>query len=346
MSEKQSCDVGICRKNTVGGQAVLEGVMMKSKTRYSVAVRKEDGSISVSNHKFSSIRTKHKILNLPIIRGIVNFIEMLILSYKTLSISADSLGITDEDESKFEKRLKEKFGKSILDIVMVVSTVLGIALALCLFAFVPTVITKWIDSLISGNLGWWKNLIEGVLKILIFIAYIWGVSFMKDIKRTYEYHGAEHKSIFCYESGDELTVENVKKYKRFHPRCGTSFIFVIMIISILLFSLPFVTWDNAALRMITKLLLLPIIVGIGYEFILWSGKHDNNIIAKILSAPGLLMQRLTTIEPDDSQIEVAIAALKSSLPEVFGENPLELKDNSDEDSEKAEEDTKDSESNE
>ncbi|MBE6631873.1 MAG: DUF1385 domain-containing protein [Ruminococcaceae bacterium] len=319
MSDKKNCNELLCnRKNSVGGQAVLEGIMMKSKDKYSIAVRKDDGSISVSDHEFRSVRKRLKFLNIPILRGAVNFIETMMLSYKTLAISADALGIAEEEESKFEKWLKKKFGKSIVDFVMVISGVLGVALALGLFVFLPILATRGIEYLAGGELGLFKNLIEGCIKILIFILYIWGVSFMKDIRRTFEYHGAEHKSIFCYESGDELTVENVKKYKRFHPRCGTSFIFVVLIISILVYSLPFVTWDNMLLRSLTKILLLPIVVGTSYEFIMWAGKHDNNIIAKILSAPGLFMQRITTKEPDDGQIEVAIVALKRSLPEVFG----------------------------
>ncbi len=316
MSEKISC--GTCRKNTVGGQAVIEGVMMKSRDRYSVATRKEDGTIAVSNHPYKSVRAKVKILNLPIIRGAVNFIEMLILSYRTLSVSAQSLGLEGVEESRFEKWLREKFGKSIFDVIMVISVIFGFALALGLFTFLPILITKGINSLIGRELGWIKNLIEGLIKIAIFIVYLWAVSLTKDIRRTFEYHGAEHKSIFCYESGEELTVENARKCRRFHPRCGTSFIFVVLIISILLFSLPFVTWDNMFLRMATKLAMLPLVVGISYEFIMWAGKHDENPVSKVLSAPGLLMQRITTREPDDSQLEVAITALKNALPGEFG----------------------------
>lgn len=306
-----------CRLNTVGGQAVLEGVMMKSKERYSVAVRKEDGSITVKDDTFTSIRKKYKILDIPVVRGVVNFVETMKLSFKTLMMSAEAMGLEDFEESKFEKWLNKHFGKSIMNIIMAISTVLGLALGFGLFFFLPIFITKAIDSAAGENLGWIKNLIEGVLKIVIFVGYLFLVSFMKDIRRTFEYHGAEHKSIFCYESGTELTPENVQKFKRFHPRCGTSFMFVMLILSILIFSLPFVTWSNMLLRMITKILFLPLIVGIGYEFIMYAGKHSNNIFIRMLSAPGLWIQRITTLEPDLDQIEVAITALKSSMPSEF-----------------------------
>lgn len=316
MSEKNK-NGSSCRLGTVGGQAVLEGVMMKSAARYSVAVRKDDGTITVSNHHFQSVRDKNKIFNLPLIRGVVNLVEMLILSYKTLTISAEAMGIEDvEAETKFEKWLMRHFGKNIMNIVMGISTVFAVALCLLLFLYIPAVSTKGLDILAGGHLGWFKNLIEGIIKIAVFVAYLSLVSLMPDIKRTFEYHGAEHKSIFCYENGEELTPENVKKYKRFHPRCGTSFLFVMMIIGIMVSSLPFVTWDNMILRILTKFLLLFPIIALGYEFIRYAGRHDN-ILVRILSAPGLWIQRITTREPDESQIEVAIAALKSSLPDEF-----------------------------
>lgn len=320
---KRKHDMGndITKKNprigTVGGQAVLEGVMMKGKDEFAIAVRREDGTISLTKDKFVSVRKKYKILGLPIIRGIVGLVESMILSFKTLSISAEQYGLDDtEPETKFEKWLDRHFGEKLMSVVMAISSVLGVALAFGLFFFLPSFITKLLEKLFSIDLGIFRNLVEGIIKIGIFIGYILLVSLMKDIRRTFEYHGAEHKSIFCYESGEELTVENVKKQKRFHPRCGTSFIFVILIISILINSLPFVTWDNLFLRLLTKLLLLPLIVGIGFEFIMYAGRHDN-LFTKICSAPGLWMQRITTREPDDSQIEVAIMSLKAALPDVF-----------------------------
>lgn len=308
------------RLGVVGGQAVLEGIMMRHGKRYSVAVRRENGDIAVSNSEHISLRKRFKLCNIPIIRGVINMVESLILSFDTLETSAKQFGLeTDEGEemSRFEKWIDKHFGDKILNIVMVIATVLGLGLGIGLFLLLPSFLTGLLDTyVISGDMGWWKNLIEGLIKIVIFVAYLVLISCMKDIRRTFEYHGAEHKTIFCYEAGEELTPENVKKYKRFHPRCGTSFMFVAILVSILISSLPFVTWDNIALRFITKLALLPLIVGLSFEFIMLAGKHEN-FITKLLSVPGMLAQRLTTREPDERQIEVAIHALKSSMPEEF-----------------------------
>jgi len=324
MKKKQSEQTQNCRLGSTGGQAVLEGIMMKSPEGCALAVRREDGSIRVDDIEVSSVKDKYKILKLPIIRGIVGFIESMMLSYKTLSISAEVLGFEEiEEETKFEKWMKAKFGKGVLDLVMAIAMVLGLVLGFGLFFFVPILITKGLDSVAGGHLGWFKNLIEGLIKIAVFVAYLALVSLMKDIRRTFEYHGAEHKTIFCYESGEELTVENIKKYKRFHPRCGTSFLFVMLILSILVFSLPIFTWENTVLRFVTKLLFMPLVMGLGYEFIRFAGRHDN-IITRILSAPGLWMQRITTREPDDSMIEIAVTALKRSLPSQFPDDQAEL----------------------
>ncbi|MFA6948501.1 MAG: DUF1385 domain-containing protein [Eubacteriales bacterium] len=317
MKDKKDNNIACPRLGTVGGQAVIEGVMMKSADRYSVACRLENGRIRVVNREFRSVRSKHKLFNLPIIRGVVNMIEMMKLSYETLGVSADAMGIDDiEAESKFEKWMKAHLGGHIVDIIMGIAMVFGLAIGIGLFFFLPIWATKGIEALAGGNIGWIKNLVEGIIKIIIFIGYLSLVSCMKDIRRTFEYHGAEHKTIFCYEAGEELTPENVKKYKRFHPRCGTSFLFVMLILSIIIYSFPFVTWDNVILRALTKIVILPLIIGIGYEFIRFAGRHDNAFV-RALSAPGLWMQRLTTREPDDSEIECAITALKCALPEVF-----------------------------
>jgi len=316
--EKKVKEPKNCRLGKVGGEAVLEGVMMKSGENYAVTVRMEDGSLNIIRDKHVSIRKKYKFLNIPIIRGVVNMVETFMLSYKALSISAEAYGIDEaEEETKFEKWLRSKFGAKLMDIVMVIAMVLGMGLGFGLFMFLPIWITKLIEGAV-GSLGWGKNLIEGLIKMAVFVAYLAAVSCMKDIRRTFEYHGAEHKSIFCYEAGEELTPENVKKFSRFHPRCGTSFLFVMLILSILIYSLPFVTWDNALLRLVTKLALLPVIIGLGYEFLMFSGKHPN-LVTRILSAPGMMMQRLTTREPDLEQIEVAITSLKAALAEEFPE---------------------------
>lgn len=300
-----------CRLGTVGGQAVIEGVMMKSGDTVALSVRDTNGTINTEVSEFKSVRTKYKILGLPIIRGIVNFIESMILSFKTLNRSADMLGI-EEEESKFEKWLAEKLGKSVAAIFSLIGTILGLALSVFLFMYLPSLISDICDPIITHPIQ--KSIIEGVLKILIFISYIALVGLIPDMKRVFQYHGAEHKSIFCHESGLELNVDNVMKQKRFHPRCGTSFLFVMMFIGIFV-SMFYITLPRLT-RVLVKILFLPLIVGIGYEFIRFAGKHDN-IVTRILSAPGLWVQRLTTKEPDAEQIEVAIASLKAALPDIY-----------------------------
>lgn len=311
--KKQTCYIPE-RRGKVGGQAVLEGVMMKSGDRVALTVRKDDGTMETKNSTFVSAKAKHPICNLPIIRGVVSFVESLILSFSTLNDSAEMLGI-DEELNEPKKKNEDGTEKEshALDIMMGISMVLGVALFLFLFMFLPTFFTKLIERL-TGDLGLFKSVIEGVIKISLFVAYMLLVSLMKDIRRTFEYHGAEHKSIFCYEAGKELTVENVREQSRFHPRCGTSFMFVMLGISI--FSGLFITWENMIVRVLLKLLLLPLVMGVGYEFLMYAGKHDNAFV-RILSAPGLWMQRITTREPDDAQIECAIASLKAAMPEEF-----------------------------
>ena len=302
-----------CRLGKVGGQAVLEGVMMKAGNRTVTSCRKADGGIVVNDDSFVSVRKKHKFLNIPILRGVINFVEMMALSVKTLNASADALGI-EEEEGKVEKWLKKHFGIGIVDVIMVIGVVLGLALSLFLFMFLPIFIADLINKLAGGNLGAWQKVIEGVLKAAIFVTYLWLVSLMPDIKRTFMYHGAEHKTIACFEAGEELTPENAMRHTRFHPRCGTSFMFVMILIGIIIgFFIPF---QNTLLRSVCKLLLLPLTVGVGFEFLMFAGKHDNCIV-RALSAPGIFMQRITTREPSDDQIEVAIKSLKLAMPEEF-----------------------------
>ena len=300
------------RHNKVGGQAVIEGVMMKNSERVSLAVRKEDGSVEIKNTEFKSPREKVRLFNRPIIRGIIAFFESLVLSFKTLSHSTDMLDLDDN-----KKNGKKKGGASTV-LVMIVSLVLGLCLSLVLFSVLPTYIAQWIaDFFQFDTQKFWQfsvlALIEGGLKIAIFIAYLLVVSLMKDIRRTFEYHGAEHKTIACFESGHELTVKNVRKCTRFHPRCGTSFMFVMILLSILASCfIPFTGWT----RIVAKIIVLPLVMGIGYEYIMYAGKNEN-AITKVLSAPGLWMQRITTREPSDDQIEVAICAVKASVPELY-----------------------------
>lgn len=314
MSDKNSCKGGCKFKSKIGGQALIEGIMMRGIDTEAMAVRLPDGSIDLEQCKLPKAKWYQKT---PFVRGPVNFVTTLIDGYKCLSKSADkSLQEENENPSKFEKWLEEKLGDKLMSAVMFISGVLGVALALALFIYLPALATRGLAMLFPGldDIYILKNVIEGVIKIGIFILYIWLTSLLKDIRRTYEYHGAEHKTISCYEAGDELTVENVKKHTRFHPRCGTSFIFLVLFISIIVNTLFMLPWEQVWLRALLKLCVLPIIVSIAYEVIKLNGKYDN-IITKIISAPGLWIQRLTTREPDDSQIEVALAAFIPCIPE-------------------------------
>ncbi len=302
------------RLGTVGGQAVLEGVMMKSKSRIALAVRRyDDKKVNVRSKKFVGVRQKHKWLNIPILRGVVNFVEMLGMSFSTLTESTEMLGLEEENATAEQK----KSSQALMSVLSFVAVIFGVVLAMGLFMYVPILLTNLLQSWL-GFTDSWRSIPQGVLRIVIFILYILLTSLMKDIKRTYMYHGAEHKSIFCYESGEELTVENVRKQKRFHPRCGTSFIFVVLIISIIFTAVlySFVEFTATWQRMLSSIALMPVLVGISFEFIMFAGKHDN-AFTRILSAPGLWMQRITTSEPDDDMIEVAIIALKTALIEEF-----------------------------
>lgn len=307
------------RCNRVGGQAVLEGVMMKAGERTVTTCRKEDGTLAVYDDSFVSVRKKHKILNLPILRGVINFVEMLKLSFKTMSASADAMGL-EEEEGRFEKWLKKHFGIGITEVITVIGAVLGVALALFLFLWLPTFLTGLLDGAVGGTIGAWRAVLEGVMKIAIFLLYLRLVSLMPEIRRVFMYHGAEHKSIACFESGTELTPENAKNYTRFHPRCGTSFMFFMILIGIfagLFIRLIFPDLPNL-LYVLIRLLILPLVVGIGYEFIMYAGRHENPL-TRALSAPGLWVQRLTTKEPDLSMLEVAITSLKCALRDEFPE---------------------------
>mgnify|MGYP004668066065 CR=1 FL=1 len=307
------------RLGKVGGQAVLEGVMMKAGDHTVTTCRKNDDSLVVNDSTFVSVRKKHKWLNIPLLRGVVNFVEMMKLSFTTLGVSADALGL-EEDESKFEKWMKKHFGIGVTDIAMGIGTVLGVALAVVLFMFLPSFGADLVNNLTGGHLGVYRALLEGGIKVAIFLLYLWLVSLIPDIRRTFMYHGAEHKSIACFESGTELTPENAKNYTRFHPRCGTSFMFFMILLGI--FVGMFVRWIlpglPTLLYVLIRLLLLPLVVGIGYEFILYAGKHDN-LFVRILSAPGLWVQRITTKEPTEEMLAVAITSLKCALRDDFPE---------------------------
>ncbi len=335
MSKKSDNNLS-CRLGRVGGSALMEGVMMKSGPDVAMAVRRTDnGKITVRKKKYKSVKEKSAFLRLPLIRGIVNFVETMMLSMGTMTEATELLGIDDaEPEGKFDKWITEKLGDKMMQVISAIAVVLGVALALVLFMWLPSFISDLIFKVDAEEFNFASRCVDGGLKILIFIAYIGLTSLIPDIKRVYMYHGAEHKSIACYESGDELTVDNVRKHTRFHPRCGTSFMFLVIIVSILVNSL--LLWGISALFpmapvgerwfiVLAKLVALPLVVGIDYEYVMYAGKHDN-FFTKIFSAPGLWMQRITTREPDDSMMEVAICSIKSALPEEFPEFEIPTED--------------------
>lgn len=336
------------KKTSIGGQALIEGIMMKGPYKTAMAVRKKDGTIDISEVEEKHLKDKCCIFGWPLIRGMVNLIESMVIGYKTLMRSADISGFTDleEEETKptanaetvettetaetsetgedtaetvEQPKEEEKKESALTGVIMLIGGVLGVVLALVLFMYLPSLAFKGIDYLVPYDLKMYKGLIEGVIKMAIFVGYIAVTALEKDIKRVFMYHGAEHKTIFCYESGKELTVENVRGFKRFHPRCGTSFMFLMLAIGILVSSvlvmvLPEFIVSRNYIWVPIKILTLPIVCGLGYELIKICGKHDN-FVTRIIAAPGLWIQRLTTKEPDDSMIEIAIAAVQEVIPD-------------------------------
>ena len=302
---------------SIGGQAVMEGVMMRGPYKTTVAVRKPDGEIE-RKIEDTGVKTHSKICRLPIIRGCVNFIDSLVIGMKALMYSAEFIDIEgdEEEESKFDQWLERKFGDKIKDIVIYMSIAISLVLSIGLFMVLPTFLTRLVEMIpfmkSITDTKMFTSVFEGIIRMAIFLGYMALVSQMKDIKRVFEYHGAEHKTIACYEAGEGLTVENVRKYTRFHPRCGTSFLLFVMIISIILFL--FLPKTGIFLRVIMRLALLPVVAGLSYEVIKWAGRSKNKFVCT-LSKPGLWLQRLTTREPDDSQIEVAIASMLPCIPE-------------------------------
>ena len=309
---------------SIGGQAVMEGVMMRGPYKTVVAVRKPDGEIEKKIDD-NGTKTRNKFFKLPIVRGCVNFIDSLIIGMKALMFSAEFMDIEgdeEEEESKFDKWLEDKLGDKIKDVVIYFAIFISIIFSIGVFMLLPAFLTKLVEaipgiqSITSAHA--FTSIFEGILRMAIFLGYMALVANMKEIKRVFEYHGAEHKTIACYEAG-ELNVENVRKQKRFHPRCGTSFLLFVMIISILLFALlprfdGFGAILSTLLRLGTRLLLLPVVAGLSYEVIKLAGRSKNRCVA-LLSKPGLWLQKLTTREPDDSQIEVAIASMIPCIPE-------------------------------
>ena len=297
------------KSSGIGGQAVMEGIMMRNGSEYSVAVRKENGEIEVKKETYKGVGSKCKLFRLPFIRGIFSFVDSLVLGMKSLNYSASLFmedGEEEEEPGRFEKWLQKKFGDKAEKVIMDLTMVISIILAMGIFMVFPT----WVSTLMKpllGN-GIWMALFEGVLRIAIFIAYVGLISLMPDIKRTYMYHGAEHKCINCIEHGLPLTVENVMKSSKEHKRCGTSFLLIVMVISILFFLVirPETLW----LRLVSRILLIPVIAGVYFEFLRLAGNSDNPVV-NLLSKPGLMLQGLTTKEPDEKMAEVAICAVEA-----------------------------------
>lgn len=316
--KKKLCNSGI------GGQAVLEGVMMKNKDLYAVAVRKPDGEIEVEQQEYHSIAHGNKLAKLPFIRGIFSFIDSLIIGMRTLDYSASFYEEADAKDTKIDKLFGDKSEKVFSVITILVSFVIAIALFMVLPFYLSSIIEKYVRS--SSLLA----VFEGIIRLIIFLIYIVSITAMKDIKRLYMYHGAEHKCINCLERGHALTVHNVRRSSRLHKRCGTSFMLFVMIVSIILFM--FIRVDNQLLKVLYRILLLPVIAGISYELIRLAGSTDFFLV-KIFSAPGLLLQKLTTKEPDNQMIEVAIKSVeavfdwRTFLNENFPEEEEEASDN-------------------
>ena len=331
MKEKQACgpDRDCQFRTMIGGQALIEGILMRGPKKQAIVVRNQEGGLEIKEQELKLIKDKHPVLGVPFIRGVVNFVDSLVKGVKALMWSAeffpeDEAG--DEEPSKLEKWIENRFGsEALMKWIIAVAVVAGVAFAIGLFIILPTLFTTALLYFFPDAPMWLRNLLEGILKLVIFFIYLYLCSKLKDIQRTFRYHGAEHKTIFCYERGLELTVENVRPMPRHHPRCGTSFLFVVIVIAVLVssvvFALPAVrdVAANAIVRILLHLVLLPIVVAVTYEINRFIGRHDNPV-TRALSAPGMWMQNFTTFEPDDSMIEVAIEALKRVLPDKVGED--------------------------
>ena len=291
------------KKPNVGGQAVIEGVMMRGKTHVAVAVRQPDGEINVDVRPVNSIADRYPILKKPFLRGVVSLVESLVMGMKALSYSAQ---VSGEEEEKLDSK----------DMALTIAVSAG--LAILLFIIIPTWSMRFITDFTQDHMA--LNLAEGVLRMAIFLAYIAAISSMRDIQRVFQYHGAEHKTIYTYEAGLPLKVENVRPFSTLHPRCGTNFLMIVMLISMFIFT--FLGWPNLVERIASRILLMPVIAGVSYELIRYAGAHTDNPLVRVAITPGLLLQKLTTRQPDDDQIEVAIASLKAVVPpEDLAEEP-------------------------
>lgn len=306
----------VCFRTTIGGQALIEGIMMRGPKKQAIVLRTKDGLVK-KTEPVRLLKDRYPVVGWPIVRGAVNFIASMVAGVRALMFSAEHA----EDDAAYEpsrldKWIEEHIGGEKADkIIVTLAVVIGVGLAVLLFFLLPTFLAGLIGQAVSSALA--KNLVEGALRIIIFLVYLRLATLAKDIRRVWMYHGAEHKAIFAYEKGLELTVENARSQPRLHPRCGTSFLFIVMFVSIVLFSLT--TWPNLWVRIGLRLLLLPLVVGISYELIRWAGRYDN-ALTRVISAPGKALQKLTTAEPDDGMLEVAIEALSLVLPEREGED--------------------------
>ncbi len=303
------------RITSIGGQALIEGIMMRGPHTTAAAFVSHDGTVTAETFEVKTLREKYPFLNLPLLRGTVMLIDSLRIGMKMLNTAADRYmeDVGEEEEpGRFEAWLNRVFGEKVMDVMMSVATVLALILAVVLFVFLPSLAGQGLDLLAGGRLGIWRSVFEGLLRMAIFVGYVGLCSLIPDVRRTFEFHGAEHKTIFCYENELPLTVENVRVQSRFHPRCGTSFLMLTLIVGIVIgFFIPF---ENPFLRTGVKLLLIPLTMGVGYELIRLCGKHDNRL-TRIIAAPGLWVQRLTVKEPDDTMIRAAIAAMELVIPE-------------------------------
>ena len=320
-----------CRLGTVGGQAVMEGVMMKSREGVAIAVRRmDDKRIVVRKKDYKPLKEKCAFFRIPVIRGIVNFVDMMRLSLSTMTASADMLGLEEEGEpSKFEKWLDKHFGKSIMAVASALGVVLGVALALLLFMYLPIKVVGLVEHF-AGDIGWWRNLVEGGAKMLIFVLYLLVVSLIPDIRRVFQYHGAEHKVIHAFEAGGDVDAATAARMSRLHPRCGTTFLLFVIGISIILhavlvplllfFYCPEGAVAKQALTIVFKLLLMVPISALAYELIRYAARMPDGFMATLLRAPGLTLQRMTTAEPDERQLDVAVVALREALGAQAGDN--------------------------
>ena len=319
--EKKSCAF----RTSIGGQALIEGILMRGPEKQAIVVRDQEGNLVEKVEELKLIKDRYPILGLPLARGTVNFLDSMVKGVKALMYSADFYPEEEASQpSKFELWLDKRLSsKKLESAVVTLAVALGVGLSIFLFLILPTFLTGGLLHFFPNFPLWGRNLVEGVLKIAIFLVYLIVCSKQKDIYRVFQYHGAEHKTIFCYEAGLPLTVENVRVQPRHHPRCGTSFLFVVIFVSILFSSVVFGVWPitNVWLRSLVHLLLLPLVVGVTYEFNRWVGRHvQDSGLAKVLTAPGMWMQNFTTNEPDDGMIECAIRSLELVLPSEKGKD--------------------------